>query len=211
MTTTTYPNGSVLISTAFTVPAISQLWQDLTCGLIGVNPPDYSRVTVDWPQEGQPFIQKPTQDRCTLLVVPQDVDYSRVRDMVTGGTGVAGDPVTQTWTYTKGWRVAWTAYGPNAEDNLRAVRSGMFLDWSNDQLAQSNLYLVNDPREVTFTPENWNAQWFPRADFEITFYEQVTEVLTWPVGAGAVESVEVKVYSDQVTPNLVDDFTVIRP
>jgi hypothetical protein len=208
--TITYPNGAILASSAFTVPAMAQLWQTLTCALIGVNPPNYARVTVDWQQEGQPFVARPIDDRCALLCVPQDVEYSRVRDASWSGTGLTGDPLVQTWVYTKGWRVAWTAYGPAAEDNLRAVRSGLFLDWVNDQLNQSKLYPVNDPREVAFAPENFNAQWWPRADFEVTLYEQVTETLTWPAGAGFVESVEIKLYSDRTTPNLVDDFTVTK-
>lgn len=189
---------------------MAQLWQALTCALIGVNPPDFGRVTVDWQQEGQPFIGKPTEDRCALLCVPTDVEYSRVRDASWSGTGTTDNTVVQTWVYTKGWRVAWTAYGPNAEDNLRAVRSGMFIDWVNDQLSQAQLYPVNDPKEVTYVPENFNAQWWPRADFEINFYEQVTETLTWPADAGFVESIEIKLYSDQATPNLVDDFTVTK-
>lgn len=208
MTTITYPNGQILQSSAFTVSQMATLWQALTCGMLGVNPPDFSRVTVDWQQEGQPFIRTPGQDRCALLCVPTDVEYSRVRDEANGGTGTTGDPVTQSWTYTKGWRIAWTAYGPNAEDNLRAVRSGMFMDWVNDQISNSALYLVNDPHEVTYAPENWNAMWWPRADFEISLYEQVTETLTTPVG-GAATSVEVKLYDG--SPNdPVADFTVTK-
>ena len=51
-TSTSYPNGQVLVSTALTVDQINKIIQPLTCGMIGVNPADFSVVRVDWQSEG---------------------------------------------------------------------------------------------------------------------------------------------------------------
>ena len=64
-TSTIYPNGQVLISSAFTPAAISALIQTLTYGMIGLPTPppsSFQPVQVDWQTTGQPFIQNPQQD-----------------------------------------------------------------------------------------------------------------------------------------------------
>lgn len=198
MTATTYPNGQVLTSTALTVKQINAIIQTLTCGVLGINPPDYGLVRVSWQTEGQPF-ENVDRDVCYVSCVPQDVEYSRVRDRVFSGTG----PVVENWLYTKGWRISWCFYGPNGEDRARAVRSAAFMDYFNDQLSLSNLYLVNDPSEITRVPEHFNAQWWERSDFHLVMYEQVTETIS----DGAATSVEVKVYDKD---GLEADINVVR-
>ncbi len=183
-TTTQYPNGQSLVSSALTPAQVSVALQTLTCGMLGINPPDLSKVRVDWQTQGQPF-ENVSADICYLACTPQDVDYSRVRDRAFSG---ANGPVTETWTYTKGWRVAWCLYGPSAEDSARMIRSALFMDYFNDTLAAINLYPINDPPEVTRIPENINAQWWERADFYVIVYEQVTETII----DGQATSVEVK-------------------
>ena len=208
-TSTPYPNGQTLVSSALTVSQMNALLQSLTCAMIGLPlpssglPAGYARVRIDWPQEGQPFTTTPNQDGCFLACVPHDVDYTRVRNRTVSGAGTELSPLTETWTYTRGWRVTWTAYGPNAEDNLRAIKSALFMDYFNDQLNLSNLFPLPDPSEVTYLPETFNAQWWPRADFAVIMYENVTETIQ----DGAVTSVEVKVY-DGSPEDPVADFTV---
>ena len=145
-TVTTYPNGQVLTSTALTKDTATALLQLMTCGMIGVNPPDFSRVRVDWPTEGQSVADTPQQDVCFISAVPNDTDYSRIRDRVR--TGSRPGPLVYTWQYTRGWRFSWVAYGPNSTDNLRAVRSALFQDYFNDLLSAANLYPLSDPPEV---------------------------------------------------------------
>ncbi len=190
MTSITYPNGQVLVSSALTVPQINVIMQNLTCGMLGINPPDYSKVRIDWPTEGQPFVGLPNNDVCFISCVPQDVEYSKVRDRTFSGTG----PVTETWVYTKGWRIAFTLYGPNCQDRARALHSAMFMDWVNDTLSLSNIYPVSDYPEITRIPESWNAQWWERADFYFTAYEQVTET----IDDGAVTSVQIQTFADDL-------------
>lgn len=174
MSTTTFPNGQTLTSTALTVQQINAVIQPLTCGALGVNPPDYAQVRIDWQSQGQPFIDLPNKDICFLSCIPQDVEYSRVRDQALSGTG----PVTETWTYTRGWRVAWTLYGPNSTDRARALHSAMvFMDYFATQLELSNLYVVPDTAEPVRVPEQFNAQWYERVDFHVLMYEAITETI----------------------------------
>jgi hypothetical protein len=201
MTTTQYPNGQVLSSTALTPSAISAILQILTCGAIGINPPDFSQVRVDWQTTGQPATPLPSQDVCYLSCVPHDTEYTRVRDRAY--TTVAG-VLTETWHYSKGWRISWTLYGPASSDHARALRSASFMDWFNDQLSLSQLWPLSDPPEVTRVPENYNSQWWERSDFYIDVYEYVTET----IAPGAVTSVEIKVL--EPADGQVADITVVK-
>jgi hypothetical protein len=132
-----------------------------------------------------------------------DVEYGRVRDQAFSG----GGPVTGTWAYTRGWRVSWCAYGPNAADNLRAVRSALFMDYFTNALSLSNLFPLPDAAAPTYVPELINAQWYPRADFQVDLYEGVTETIQ----DAAVTSVEVKLYdgNDLGVVNPVADVDVL--
>ena len=199
MTTTLYPSGQSLVSSALTPSQMNALIQTLTCGMVGINPPDFSQVRVDWPTQGQPFANVST-DVTYFSCVPKDVEYSRIRDRTFVQTS---NPtiLTEVWTYTKGWRVSWVFYGPNSSDRARQVKSAMFMDYFNDQLSLSNLYPLPDPPEVVRIPQLINAEWWERADFYIDMYEAVTETIT----DGIVTSVEVKLEDND---GLVADFTV---
>ena len=194
-TTTTYPNGQQLVSSALTPTAISTLMQMLTCGMIGVNPPDFSRVRLDWQTTGQPSQPTPNSDTCYIMCQPYDTDYSRIRDLANSGTS----SVTETWTYTKGWRVSWVAYGPNSADNMRAIKSALFMDYFNLQLNAQNLYPLPDPPEILRVPEEINKQYFERADFHVDMYEAVIETIEYDV----ISSVEV-VVNENTTGQVAD-------
>lgn len=186
MASVTYPNGQVLTSTALTPTQMNDIIQPLTCGMLGINPPNFNQVRVDWQTQGQPFVPRPGQDVCFFSCVPESVDYSKVRDRSFSGTG----PVTETWVYTRGWRVAWVLYGPNSTDRARMIHSAVvFMDYFSDQLSLSNLYVVSEPAQPIRIPEEFNAEWWERADFHVLLYEQITETIQ----DGAVTSVEVKV------------------
>lgn len=200
MTTTTYPNGQTLTSTALTVQQINLVVQAITCGMLGIVPVDPSKVRVDWQATGQPDVALPNQDSCYISCVTQDVDYSRVRDRSYSGTG----PVVETWVYTRGWRVEWACYGPNSFDRCRQIHSALFQDYFNDAFAaQGNLYPVLDPAEPVRLPELHNAQWYDASRFHCVFYEQVTETIE----DRAVTSVELLVY-DGSPDDPVADVTI---
>ena len=201
-TTTNYPNGQSLVSTALSPSQISLFIQSITYAAIGlpVPPPSsFQPVQVDWQTSGQPASTLPSQDVCYISCVPYDDEYSKIRNQTFSGAG----PVLETWVYSKGWRIAWVAYGPNSEDRLRAVKSAMFLDYFNDQFNLQNLFPIPDYQEVQRVPELIQAQWWERADFSINVLEQITETIS----DSQATSVEVKVYEGTgSTP--VADFTI---
>lgn len=199
-TSTVYPNGQVLVSSAITPVNFNLLMQTLTCGMLGINPPDVSQIRIDWPTEGQPFVKSPAIDVCFLAIVPENVDYHLVRDRTFTGVG----PVTEEWSYTRGWRVSWTFYGPSSTDRARMVNSALFMDYFNDQLSLANLYPVLDPPQPTRTPEQFNAQWWERSDFHVIMYEAVTE----SIQDQAVVSVELIVNANNV--GQVVDITITK-
>ncbi len=196
MSSVTYPSGQTLTSTAISVNQINIVIQSLTCGMLGINPVDPAQVRIDWQTQGQPDVSLPNQDSCYISCVTQDVDYSRVRDRTLFGT----NPVTETWVYTRGWRISWNTYGPNSFDRARQIHSALFQDYFNDQLALSNLYPVLDPAEPVRLPIEHNAQWYDASQFYCIFYEQVTETIQSPI----VTSVEIKVYDDSMNDPVAD-------
>lgn len=198
--TTVYPNGQVLVSTAFTPAQLNVLMQSLTCGMLGINPVDPSLVRIDWQTEGQPF-ENVNYDVCYLACNPVDVEYSRIREMQLA-TPASGPGVVESWLYTKGWRFRWVLYGPSAEDRARQIKSAFFMDYFNEQLNLNQIFPLNNPPEVTRVPEKINGQWFERADFYIDVYEQVNESIT----DGVVTNVEVIV--EESTHGQVADITV---
>ncbi len=212
-TSITYPNGQSLTSTALTQQQVEQIMATLTCGMLGVNPPDYSQVRMSWPSIGQPFQNQP-QNVPGTQGVPVNVTYvaattwatpyALVRDLTYTAPTAPATGVQEDWGYNRGWRVAWVFYGPNASENARAVWTAVtFLEWAAASLAASNLYAVTDPEEPSYAPENINGQWFPRADFALHLYECVAEGIV----DGAATSVEIQTYTNA---GLVADQTIVK-
>jgi hypothetical protein len=200
-TTTNYPNGQSLVSSALTIQQINIIIQTLTCGMLGINPPDPAQVRVDWQAQGQPDVALPSQDSCYISCVPENVDYRLVRDRILTGTG----PVTENWNYTRGWTISWDTYGPNSTDRARQIYSALFMDYFNDEFSLSNLYPVLNPPEPVRIPVMHNAQWYDHTHFHCTFYEAVTETIEDAI----VTSVEVKIY-DGSPDDPAADITINR-
>jgi hypothetical protein len=200
-TTTTYPNGQSLVSSALTLTQINAVFQPLLCGALGINPPDYTLVRDSWQTQGQPYTPRPTQDVCYFTCVPEDSDYAKIaRDRMFTGTG----PVTENWNYTRQWRIGFVLYGPNSLDHARQLHSAFFMDYFNDVLSLSNLYPLNDPFEPTRIPEQSNGEWWERADFHVLAYEAVVETIQDSIAT----SVEIKL---ETNDGLAADFTVVEP
>lgn len=198
-TSTTYPNGQTLISSALTVDQINIVVQKLTCGMLGIVPVDPSKVRVDWQSQGQPDVALSSQDSCYVSCVTENVDYRLVRDRLAAGTG----PVEQSWNYTRGWTMSWDTYGPNSLDRARQIYSALFQDYFNDQFELSSLYPVLNPDEPVRIPIEHNAQWYDHSHFHCTFYEAIVETIEDP----AVTSAEVKIY-DGSPDDPIADITV---
>jgi hypothetical protein len=185
----TYPNGDTLTTTAQTPQQMSTFWQSATCSMLGQNF-NPSLVRIAWQIQGQPQATLPNVDVIYVACFPEDVPYSRVRDIQYAKNG---DKITGTWGYSKGWRVHWMAYGPNSSINTHWIWSAMFEEWVYDLMTANHLYPITSYEQPTRIPELVNGQWWERSDFSAMFYENVTEVLT----TSAAKSVQVEIYDGQ--------------
>jgi hypothetical protein len=168
-----------------------------------IDPLAWSKVRIGWQQQGQPAFGI-NDDVAIVRCVPVDDPYSRVRDL-TYSDGEDGTTVIQTDVFTRAWRTFWTFYGANSLDNARAVRSALLKAYFVDAaLATSNLYIQPSIAEPLRVPEDYQSQWWERADLFVLFNEQITE--TYAVNA--VASVEVKLYDNQGNSA---DFSVEQP
>jgi hypothetical protein len=214
----TYPDGTTLYSSAITVQEMGQILQPVTLGMLGQEvSPSSSFVRIGWPTEGQPFINSPSTDVCYLRFVPKDEPYDKIRDRVNfvplgwgqgeypgqpyGGTESGSPALTEGWAYTRVWEIFWVLYGPNAVDNTRAIRSGLFQDYFLNLLQQSQLYPMSSFTQPVRVPELIDAMWVDRSDFSCEMYEFVTETII----RQTVESVEVILENAGGT---IADFTV---
>lgn len=198
-TSTTYPNGQVLVSSALTIQQINIIVQSLTCGMLGIVPVDPALVRISWQFQSQPDVALPSQDVCYISCTTKSTDseYASIaRDRVFSGSG----PVTETWNYTRDWTVSWDLYGVNCVDRARQIHSAIFMDYFSDQFELSNLYSINSAPEVTRLPVEHNAQWYDHTHFACDFYEAVTETIE----DAAVTSVEVKVYDGSIADPVAD-------
>jgi hypothetical protein len=175
MTSTLYPSGQTLASSALTLSEIQELIQQLTLGMIGQPVvAESSAVRIEFPTQGAPFAEV-SVDVCYIRCMTQDNPYDKIRyKFLEAGPG---DLDTELQNYTRTWKIHWCFYGPNSTDNARALKSGLFQDWACYSLAQSNLFAVTDYPEPIRAPENINGQWWERVDFEATYHEFVTETI----------------------------------
>lgn len=159
----------------------------------------YSKVRVGWNKQGEPG---PSIDSDTVSVIGKTLDtpFSRLRDSVwADGSNFT---VTQTDVYTRTWRVTFIFYGPNASVNSKIVQSSLIkIPAIDSSLAANNLYVNPSIAEPEVFKELFQGQWWPRADLEAEFNEQITEVFT----VGAVKSVPINIQDSN--GNSVD-FTV---
>lgn len=188
MSTSTFTNGDVLVSSALTPDALLTIFQALVAQILGFDTSDpdqqaaaYSAVRISWQQEGQPAWAI-TDDVCVLRAAPENDPYSRVRD----GQYVPHDAqsLTREMGYTQAWSVHFTLYGPNSEDRARLIVSAFSLDWVHDALATNSLYAIPDWQRPAYAPELFQGQWWKRTDVELRFNELVNESLTVPSAAG---------------------------
>ena len=180
-TVTLWPDGSTLTSSALTSIAMSEIMQQLTAQMEGINPitqaSAYEKVRLDWQTQGQPAYAI-TEDIAFLQCFEEDDQYNRIRDVQI--STASNSTITLTTTYQRVWRIKWTFYGPNSFDRARLIRTALFADVFHDALGQSDLYLVTDIAAPTRMPELINEQWWERSDFSIQLNEGVAETLTAP-------------------------------
>jgi hypothetical protein len=186
MSTTTFPNGQQLASSALTPDTFVGILQPLVAQMLGIDPaaePEkaFTAVRVAWQKEGQPAWNI-DEDVCTIHSTPVNEPYSRVRDGQFRPRDAAS--LTQRMGFTQVWNLHATLRGPNCGDHARLIVSAFSLDWVHDALAQSNLYAIADWQRPVYVPELFQGQWWKRADVDLKFNELVNESLTVPSAAG---------------------------
>jgi hypothetical protein len=84
MTSTPYPDGTTLVSSALLVEQVNETVQTITSGMLGLNPtspadPAYYAVRIEWPPEGQPAWTR-KQDIAFIRCVESIAEYGKVFD-----------------------------------------------------------------------------------------------------------------------------------
>lgn len=189
MTVSTFPNGDVLTSSALNPDSLATLLQALVTQIFGFDPRDpaqqsaaFSSVRIGWPEQGQPAWEI-GEDVCFIRAATEDDPYSRVRDGLWGVNN--SESLMKRMSFTQVWNVYLTLYGPNCADRARLILSALAdVDWVHDALAESNLYLVVGPNRPTYAPENFQGQWWKRADVSLRLNESVEESTTVASAAG---------------------------
>lgn len=219
----TYPDGSVLLSSALSLSQINAVWQPIVCGMLGITEPaTTSLVRIKYPTAGAPF-QDIADDVVYIACYTKDSPYDKIRYVtqlpgVSTGGGYGEGPYGQIpyggggnssanieqWNYTRSWTIHFTLYGPNSLDNARALRSGVYQDYFTEQLSLSQLFPVSDFPETVRVPEILDGQWIERVDFEFECYEFVTET----INRQTVISVEVIVETTEVNNGEYENITV---
>ena len=187
MSSVSFENGQVLTSSALTPQGIMTLFQGLTALMLGYQPsgptdPAYYAVRIDWQQQGQPAWGI-NEDIAFVKAVESPKTWGRIQDRsYTPNNGVSAQ---LNISYTRKWDVSWTAYGPNSSDRIRIIRDCLYLDWTHNSLAGSNLYLVSDVPKPVNAPERYQGQWWLRTDLSAEFNELVQETILDPLVASA--------------------------
>lgn len=194
--TITYPDGTILTSTARTPDQVDILFQQLTCTALGIDyvndPTAYAQVRIAWQMNGQPAWAI-DQDVCILRASEEDDPFARAYD--------SNEQPELKLTSTRVWGIHWVFYGPDCHDRCRAVIDGLRLAWSHDLLALENLYILPQFRRPRYMPELFQGRWWKRTDLTIEFNELVTLTTSQP----SIASAEILLYDND---GLVLDMTV---
>lgn len=131
MSSVTFPNGETFASSAITPDGLNNLLQPLVASILGIDPvadPSraYSAVRVGWQPQGQPAWQI-TEDVCIIRSEMAEDPFGEVRDRIWEPNNSSS--ITDAGGFTQVWKVHFTLYGPNCQDNGRLIVSAQSLDW----------------------------------------------------------------------------------
>lgn len=145
------------------------------------DPASNTRVRISWPEKGAPGFG--IEDDVLFIRCVLEPSTYNIRDESWQLDPSDKTTVFKNRVYTRQWRIAFVAYGPNAFDSIRLIRSMLLEDFPHDTLAASNLYLVPDTVTPDRNPELFEGQWWERIDWAAVFNEQVNETITLPAVA----------------------------
>lgn len=209
-TTIQFPNGESLSSSAQSPASIETLFQALTAQVLGFpivdsenkplppGAPCWTAVRVGWQPQGQPAWEI-TEDVVGLTAYTEDHPFTRVQD----GYYVTNDykSLLREMGYTQVWRIHFTVYGPNAFEHAAIIVSAFSLDWVRFNINAQNIFSVPEWKRPVVLYENFQGQWWQRADVDLKFNEQVSLSTTVPAAA-SVEITLVKENNLSTTVNI---------
>jgi hypothetical protein len=175
------PTGTVINSIAASGESLlitisNPATANVTSSVAFFDPVYNTRVRTSWQQKGSPAFGI-GNDVLFLQCVLETNPYN-IRDEQWIANPVDKFTMLKNRQYTRRWRVAFVAYGPNAFDSLRLISSMLLEDFPHDILAGSNLYLIPDLQSPVRNPELFESQWWERVDFSASFLEEVSEAIT---------------------------------
>jgi hypothetical protein len=92
---------------------------------------------------------------------------------------------------TQVWEIHFTFYGPNCYANAETIISAMTFEWVRTALQSlpppygSQIYAVPEWKRPNYVPENFQGQWWQRADVDLQFNELITETIAVTTAASA--------------------------
>lgn len=189
---------TLLQTDALTPDGFEGIFQPIIVNILGVTTDAWSAVRLGWQQTGQPAWGI-DEDVCILTAKPLNDEFSQVRDELnTQNNSVS---VNQEMSLTQVWSLHVTVYGPNSYAHARLIVSSMVLDSVHDALAADGIYAITQWNSPTYNPENFQGQWWLRADVNLSFNEFIQESVVVP----SAESVAVEVITDT---NVTESFTI---
>jgi hypothetical protein len=139
--------------------------------------PTYNtRVRTSWQQKGSPAFG--IGNDVLFLQCVLDTNPYNIRDEEWAPNPFDKFTMLKNRQYTRRWRVAFVAYGPNAFDSLRLISSMLLEDFPHDILAGYKVFIIPDLQQPVRNPELFESQWWERIDFAASFEEEVSESIT---------------------------------
>jgi hypothetical protein len=133
-----------------------------------------NNVRVGW-QTGSAPAFKITDNVVFITATPVDHLYNRQHDELIE----EGSPdLIISRGFTRVMALNIIAYGSEAVTNLQKIQLGMFYNNVRNLLHAEEIYYIPDTPEVRRVPEEFQNQWWERADIQLRFNELLTDEQT---------------------------------
>lgn len=156
-----------------------------------------NNVRIGWPTGGAPAFLI-TDNVVFLSALPVEHQINKQHDVI---IEESSPDLLISKGMTRVMSLDIVAYGSNAMENLKTIQLGMFNDIYRNELQLEDIYYVPDTVEPRRLPENFQGQWWERADMQLRF----NELLTDETQVHEVESVDIEVHNKD---GLLTEFTV---
>jgi hypothetical protein len=160
-----------------TANEIEDFFRLLVCTILQLDPEkNHSRIRFPWGSNlafGIP--DAPDWDRmedvCFIYALPYDDPYNKQRNR--RNIYIEGPDMIQLDEHTNVHNMLFVNYGPNAYEDARKIRDGMFRNPIRRLLRRNHFALVTDIAAPRRVPELYNNEWWNRVDVNVIFNEFV--------------------------------------